>query len=88
MQCDVLSLMFRRGGEDRSGVAGGVRPPGSRLPFAGPHSVGRQAGATGQAAASPQGWRTQSAHLLPDGALLRHSGGLPHQQEVRGPRVF
>lgn len=76
--------MSRCRGEDRSGVAGGVRPPRSRFPFAGPDSVGRQAGATGQAAASPQGWWPQSAHLLPDGALLGHSGGLPHQQKVRG----
>lgn len=74
--------MSRRRGEDRSRAAGGLRPPGCGLPFAGPDSVSRQAGATGQAAATPQSWRPQSAHLLPDGALLRHSGGLPHQQKV------
>lgn len=78
--------MSRRGGEDRHGVAAGVRPHGLRLPFAGSDSLGRQAGATGQAAASPQGRRPQGPHLLPDGALLGHSGGLPHQQEVRRPR--
>ena len=77
----------RSRGEDPGGLQGGVQSHSHGLPPPGHGAVGRQAGAHRQAAAQDEGGRTQGPHLLPDGPLPGHPGGLPHPEKVRAPAV-